>query len=132
MKRFFMILVLGLLWCNTTLAESYEQYSCHDTTGGNWFGNGGGMSINDVGYQKRYVDGKLEKVRTIFLNLGSGNMFVNPTLSSKYNLVSVDTNEYRTFTVKFNKKKLKGSISEHWEDKTYGTDSFIKFKCKKR
>jgi hypothetical protein len=124
MKKLLGILVLGLLWCNTSQAAVLERYICQDTDRKGFFTLWPGGKINH-GYLRIVKD----SFGYIYFDVEYNGLYmINTELSSKSILVHVNTNEDFTTMIKFNKNTLEGFISEVPVNQDY--DFFIKFKCR--
>ena len=123
MKKFLWILVLGLLWCNTSQAAVLERYICQDTDRKGFFTLWPGGKINH-GYLRIVKD----SFGYIYFDVEYNGLYmINTELSSKSILVHVNTNEDFTTMIKFNKNTLEGFISEVPVNQDY--KYFIRFKC---
>ena len=124
MKKLLGILVLGLLWCNTSQDAVLERYICQDTDRKGFFTLWPGGKINH-GYLRIVKD----SFGYIYFDVEYNGLYmINTELSSKSILVHVNTNEDFTTMIKFNKNTLEGFISEVPVNQDY--DFFIKFKCR--
>ena len=124
MKKAILIIVLGLLWCNTSQAAVLERYICQDTDRKGFFTLWPGGKINH-GYLRIVKD----SFGYIYFDVEYNGLYmINTELSSKSILVHVNTNEDFTTMIKFNKNTLEGFISEVPVNQDY--DFFIKFKCR--
>ena len=124
MKKLLGIMVLGLLWCNTSQAAVLERYIWQDTDRKGFFTLWPGGKINH-GYLRIVKD----SFGYIYFDVEYNGLYmINTELSSKSILVHVNTNEDFTTMIKFNKNTLEGFISEVPVNQDY--DFFIKFKCR--